>query len=200
MCPGVIMTVISTGSHHLYTPIWRDRMSSAADGCRGSPAPPAGGDGRARAWRRRGEPRCARAAACPSRRGVLGGQHPTCSLDRCDICIIEAEGEVDEDGEPLRDQRWRDKHWGEFGPISEADIARAPPPGDSPVRHAHEDDERLIRRPRAPRRRGAPRPRVGRGLTAALGPTSGEPPALTGVSSCNSLAENRAQKGPAVLR
>ena len=37
------MTVISTGSHHLYTPIWRDRMSSAADGCRGSPAPPAGG-------------------------------------------------------------------------------------------------------------------------------------------------------------
>ena len=44
---------------------------------------------------------------------------------------------------PLKTQRWRDKYQGEFGPVSEADIARAPPPGDSPVRHAHEDDERL---------------------------------------------------------
>ena len=44
---------------------------------------------------------------------------------------------------PLRTQRWRDKYQGEFGPVSEADITRAPPPGDSPVRHAHEDDEQL---------------------------------------------------------
>ena len=40
-------------------------------------------------------------------------------------------------------KRWRDKYQGEFGPVRESDIARAPPPGNSPVRHAPEDDEWL---------------------------------------------------------
>ena len=47
------------------------------------------------------------------------------------------------EGCPICEAEYRDKYWGAFGPVSEADITRAPPPGDAPVEHAHSDDEQL---------------------------------------------------------
>ena len=81
MCTGVIMTVISTGSHHLYTPIWRDRMSSAADGCRGSPGSAGGGrwTGEGVATTRRALMRASGRRPEPSRSPRRSA--PACSLD-----------------------------------------------------------------------------------------------------------------------
>ena len=45
------------------------------------------------------------------------------------------------EGCPICEAECRDNYQGAFGPVSEADITRAPPPGDAPVEHAHSDDE-----------------------------------------------------------
>ena len=34
-------------------------------------------------------------------------------------------------------EHYASKYHGDFGPVGEDDIVRAPPPGNTPVRHAH---------------------------------------------------------------